>query len=478
MDFRSFLLTFLPAFLLLGCVPAIQKAAPMHERVITNDLAKSLDLFNHNDSLLVREWWKTFGDKQLDTLIEEALSSAPSLQSLEARYAQANTVIESVQSRNLPHLSADASVIRERFSENHIFPAPLGGSTNNQYQPQLSLDYDFDFWNARSSRILAAQNTALAQRAAIEATKIALSSAMCETYLSWNYDEQKLIVLNSIDQTTKEEIKILEKQHKLGLIDGIAINDKKSALSRIKQDREKLKRSIEGKKEALCVLGGFLPSRTETLQVPHIHDGFNLPIPKEIMLNFVAHRPDVAIAKYTALSKSHTIEETKAQFYPNISLSGLIGFTSFSWAKLFDHSSYTPSTGIALSLPLLDWGLRKANLQNSVSDYNASVYDYNGVVIKAANEVVLLLKQSRHLELQRQFHEEEMAAKKTNSEIAYKKRLLGLSDKLPYLGAQKIVEEAQIETLSLNEAKTELQINLIKALGGGYTNNGDTDASR
>lgn len=478
MDYRSLLLMFLPAFLLLGCVPTIQKASPLQDTVITNDLEKSLDLFNSNDTRLVREWWKNFGDKQLDTLIEEALSSAPSLQSLEARYAQANTVIESVQSRNLPHLSADASVIRERFSENHIFPAPLGGSTNNQYQPQLSLDYDFDFWNARSSRILAAQNTALAQRAAIEATKIALSSAMCETYLSWNYDEKKLNVLNIIEQTTKEEIKILDKQHKIGLIDSIAINDKKSALSRIKQDCEKLKLSIEGKKEALCVLGGFLPSRAETLQVPHIREGFNLPLPKEIMLNFVAHRPDVAIAKYTALSKSHTIEETKAQFYPNISLSGLIGFTSFSWVKLFDHSSYTPSTGVALSLPLLDWGMRKANLQNSVSDYNASVYDYNGVVIKAANEVVMLLKQSKHLELQRQLHEEELEAKKANSAIAYKKRLLGLSNKLPYLGAQKIVEEAQIETLSLNEAKIALQINLIKAMGGGYNDNEDINASR
>lgn len=477
MDYRSFLFTVLPALFFLGCVPAIQKASPIQESVITNDLEKKLDLFTSNDTRLVREWWKNFGDKQLDSLIEEALSSAPSIQSLEARYAQANTVIESVQSRNLPHLSADASVLRERFSENHIFPAPLGGSTNNQYQPQLSFNYDFDFWNARSSRILAAQNTALSQRATIEATKIALTSAMCETYLSWNYDEQKLRVLNTIEQTTDEEIKILNKQHKIGLIDGTAINDKKSSLAQLKQRQEVLKRSIEGKKEALCVLGGFLPSHVDVLRVPHIREGFNLPLPKEIMLNLIAHRPDVAIVKYMALSKSHTIEEAKAQFYPNISLSGLIGFTSFSWTKLIDRSSYTPSTGIALSLPLLDWGMRNANLQNSVSDYNASVFEYNGVVIKAANEIVMLLAQSKHLELQRQLHEEELEAKKANSAIAYKKRLLGLSNKLPYLEAQKIIEEAYIETLSLNETKTTLQIHLIKALGGGYTDNEDTNAS-
>jgi outer membrane protein TolC len=305
-----------------------------------------------------------------------------------------------------------------------------------------------------------------------------LSSAICETYLSWNADEKKLGVLAAIDQTNSEELRIVEKQYRLGLIDAVAINDKKSSRLQIAQRTEELKRSIEGKKEALCVLGGFLPSYAQTLRVPRINETFVLPLPKEVMLNLVSHRPDVAVAKYTALSKSHTIEETKAEFYPNISLSGLIGFTSFNWSKLLDHSSFTASAGIALSLPLLDWGERKAHLQNSVSDYNASVYEYNGVVIKAANEVVMLLKQSKHLESQRQLHKGEIDAKKANMTIAHKQLLQGLSNKLPYLSAEKIVFEGEIETLSLNETKSLLQIALIKALGGGYTDSEDINASR
>jgi outer membrane protein TolC len=211
------------------------------------------------------------------------------------------------------------------------------------------------------------------------------------------------------------------------------------------------------------------------MKAPHIDDAFNVPLPKEIMLNLVAHRADVAIAKHTALSKSNTIEETKAQFYPNISLSGLIGFTSFSWTKLIDHSSYTPSAGIALSLPLLDWGERKANLQNSVSDYNSSVYEYNRVVIKAANEVVVLLKELKLIESQRLFHEDDINAKKSNELITRKRLLLGLSNKLPYLTARKNLLESEIETLSLNETKSLIQIDLIKALGGGYTDNEETN---
>lgn len=466
----------LSLLLLNGCVPKIDKAAPIPDASVRSDLEKSLSEFD--DTKLVKEWWRGYGDPQLDTIIDEALAKAPALKSIEARYAQANSIIDSIQSRNLPQLSANASVLRERFSENHIFPPPLGGGSYNQYQPALTLDYDFDFWNARSSHILAAENSALAQKASIEAAKLALSSAICETYLSWDADEQKLGVLTAMEHTDREERRIVEKQYRLGLINAVAINDQKSSHAQIEQRIEELKRTIEGKKEALCVLGGFLPSYAQTLKTPRINPAFTLPLPKEVMLNLVAHRPDVAVAKYTALSKSHTIEETKAEFYPNISLSGLIGFTSFNWSKLLDHSSFTPSAGVALSLPLLDWGERKAHLQNSVSDYNSSVYEYNAVVVRAANEVVVLLKQSKRLESQQHLHDDEMEAKKANRAITRKQLLQGLSNKLPYLSAQKTVLEGEIETLSLRDTQSSIQIALIKALGGGYTDKEDSNASR
>ncbi|MDP3265474.1 MAG: efflux transporter outer membrane subunit [Sulfuricurvum sp.] len=476
MNLKILLPAFFGLLLATGCVPKIDKAVPVSEATVKSDLEKNMLLFN--DEKLVSDWWEGYGDEQLNIMIEQALSNAPTLKSIEARYAQANSIIQSVQSHNLPWLSANTSVLRERFSENHIFPPPLGGGTYTQYQPSLTLDYDFDFWNARGSHILAAKNGAFAKRASIEASKLALTSAMCESYLSWNYDERKLTVLSAMEQTNRQELKIIEKQYRLGLIDAVAINDKKSSVFQMMQRIMELKRTVEGKKEALCVLGGFLPSYADTLKTPHIKDTFTLPLPKEIMLDLLAHRPDVAIAKYTALSKSHTIEQTKAQFYPNISLSGLIGFTSFSWTKLIDHSSYTPLAGIALSLPLLDWGERKANLQNSVSDYNSSVYEYNAVVIKAANEVVVLLKQAKLIEAQRQLHNEEMSAKAANENIARKKLSLGLNNKLPYLGAKRTVYEGEIESLGLNETKSLIQIDLIKALGGGYTDKEDTNASR
>jgi len=461
-----------------GCVPKVQKAHPVAESSISDDFAKLPDLFSDPDGHIVSDWWKRYKDAQLDAIMAKALADTPTLKSLEARYVQANSIIASVESRNLPHVTAEATVIRERFSENHIFPPPLGGSTQTQYQPLLLLDYDFDFWNARASRIASAKNQAMAQRASIEAAKVALASAICTAYLSWHYDERKMGVLNAMEKTASEALRIVEKQYRSGLIDATQINARKSAHSEVMQRIAELKRSIEGKKESICVLGGFLPSYADTLKAPQIDDAFAVPLPKEIRMNLLSHRADVAITKYIALSKSHSIDTAKARFYPDISLSALVGFTSFDLGLLFDRSSYSPAAGVALALPLLDWGERNAELQKSVSDYNASVYDYNAAVIKAANEVVVLLRQTGLIASQIDLHHDDLDAKQANVSIRRRQFALGLSDKLPLLLADSIAYESALQALTLDDTRSQLQIALITALGGGYTDNEDHNASR
>ncbi|MFZ5374963.1 MAG: efflux transporter outer membrane subunit [Campylobacterota bacterium] len=452
--------------LLGGCVPKTDTATPLSLAEVNADLERELSDFDKQT--LNKEWWKGFGDPQLNAIMAEAQEHAPSLKSIQARYAQAESIIRSVESRNLPGVSADAGVLRERFSENHIFPAPLGGSTNTLYHPSLGLRYDFDFWNARESRINAAKHGAYAQKAYLAASKLALAGAICETYLAWHYDEEKAGVLRALEQTAQEEISIVRRRYALGLCTGTEVRENEQKQTRIHQRLAAQGVLIEGRKKSLCVLAGFLPSRASQLRTPAVTEHFRAPLPEEIVLNLLSRRPDIAIAKYTLLSKGYGIEHARAQFYPNIVLSANLGFTSFERSSLFEYASATPGIGIALSLPLFDGGEREANLQNAASDYNASVYEYNDAVIRAANEVVGLLKQSAWLEEQIRFHREELVSRGMNEKSARKQHLLGLSDKLPVLERKCEVLEGELGALELANAKASLQIALVRSLGGGY----------
>jgi len=458
-------LLLLPLLFFSACVPKIETQKPLQKLDIKDDIEKNGAI--SDVAKLKADWYKDYGDAQLDKIIAFTLKDSPSIKSIEAKYAQANSIIASTKAGNLPRVSADAGLSRERFSENYIFPPPLGGGTESLYQTGLSLNYDFDFWNSRGSKIQSAKYNAMAQKAYIEEMKLLLSTSICEIYLSWDFDEKRVQVLLEIKTLLMQEENICYKNLKSGLSDASLLNTKKSEIAQIERQIQTLKRSIEGKKESIAILGGFMPSVADKWKTPNIKS-FKAPLPKEVVLNLIAHRADITVQKYIVLSKGQNIENAKAQFYPNISLSAMIGFVSFDLAKFLGYTSFAPSAGVAFSLPLFDGGERKANLSIQTSDYNSSVNDYNNVVIKAANEVVATLKKSKILDSELALHVKEVEAKELNVQIAQQKFSAGLTNKLPYLQAQREVTLAGLNEVELHDAKALLEVHLIKALGGGF----------
>lgn len=465
------LLLLLPLLFMSACVPKIETQKPMQNLDLTNAMGNNSAI--SDGAILKIDWWKDYGDTQLDEIIDFTRNSSPNIKSIEAKYAQANSIIASTQARNLPSIFAGGGISSQRFSENHIFPPPLGGSTQTLYEGGLSLNYDFDFWDARASKILSAKYSAMAQKATIEEMKLFLSTTICEIYLSWNFDEERIEILHELKDLLLQERYITLANMKNGLSDARMLHSNTSEIAKIDQAIQAFKRSIEGKKESIAILGGFMPSHAQKWLAPSIKN-FKAPLPKEILLNLIAHRADITVQKYIVLSKGQNIENAKAQFYPNISLSGVLGFISFDLDKFLGRSSFVPSTGVAISLPLFDGGERNANLSERSSDYNSSVNDYNGVVIKAANEVVATLNKSKILDSELVLHEEEMQAQHLNVKIAEERFAAGLANKLPFLEAKRELTQTHLNSIDLHGAKAILEIRLIKALGGGYEDNNVT----
>src|SRR5215467_1652124 len=74
------------------------------------------------------QWWRAYGDPQLDTLVDEALADSPSLEIAEARLRAAQGQVVSAGAARLPTVNADASLTRQRYPEHDLYPPPLGGS--------------------------------------------------------------------------------------------------------------------------------------------------------------------------------------------------------------------------------------------------------------------------------------------------------------------------------------------------------------
>ncbi|MGH8820058.1 MAG: efflux transporter outer membrane subunit, partial [Rhodoferax sp.] len=77
------------------------------------------------------DWWREFGDAQLDRLIAQALTSSPSLGLAQARLARAQAMAGMAKAATLPQVSGQLDLNRQKFPANFIYPPPLGGSVNN-----------------------------------------------------------------------------------------------------------------------------------------------------------------------------------------------------------------------------------------------------------------------------------------------------------------------------------------------------------
>ena len=456
---------FFYSFILVACVPKINKIDSLNEAEISNEL----ELYNTTNNIeLKSKWWEYFQDSQLDFIVNKALNESFSLKSIEQRYEKANSIIKSIESENLPNISFESDVTRERFSENHIFPAPLGGGIFTGYHSATTLDYKFDLWNERKSRIKSAKNRAIAELAFIEESRLNLALGITQLYLSWNFNERKLEELEKIIQILNDEHKIIKQRYESGLIDEVTLNNKKAQIFQLNNNVYSIKEIIKGQKASICILAGFLPSFSENMNKPNINNSINLSLPRDIHLNLLSNRADITIQKYIVLSNEQNINVATAKFYPNINLSSLLGFTSFETSEFLTKSSSVPSLGVAVDLPIFDWGKREANLDDKVIDYNSSVYEYNNIVNKAANEIVAVLKKIEYKNLQLDMHEKELKTKESNEHIASKKFEIGLNDKIPYFDSKIDTLITHIMEYDLIESHTKLQLELIKALGGGF----------
>src|SRR5262245_11247820 len=128
-------------------------------------------------------WWTAYGDPQLDRLVAEALSGAPSLAQAEARLRQAEAIAQQVGASRLPQVSADASVAAVKQSYNNGIPAALvPQGWNDTGRASLNFSYEFDFWGRNRAAVAAATSDADAARADLAQAQLTLSTAVAAGY--------------------------------------------------------------------------------------------------------------------------------------------------------------------------------------------------------------------------------------------------------------------------------------------------------
>jgi outer membrane protein TolC len=168
-------LAFFVVLVLAGCA-SYRGIEPRSQPVAPAALAadKSLGAESASGEWPALDWWQRYGDPQLDALIGEALAGSPNMRLAQARLDQARAQAQVAGATLRPQVNAGASVNRQRFSENYIFPPPIGGSSYTTTQLDLNASYDVDFWGRNRAAYEAAVGRARAAEAESFAARLVL----------------------------------------------------------------------------------------------------------------------------------------------------------------------------------------------------------------------------------------------------------------------------------------------------------------
>lgn len=433
-------------------------------------------------------WWESFNDPQLNTLIEKGLTDSPVLHQAQARVDNATQLARKQRASLLPKLDLNYEEQWEYFSKNgfvrDFYPttstSPPIPPTTNQIDLTLNFSYEFDFWGKNRKKLqaaLGAVQTLAAEKA--EATLV-LTTQIAQTYFQLqSHLAQKEILLQTRQErsqtTTLQQERtqsgldplfpFFQAQKQLFLIEQlIAIMDKEIAL-----DRHLI---------ALLIGQGPLAATNLTLSSPLFADlpnasvGFGLsepfPLPTQLSMDLLIRRPDIQAQVWRVESASKEIGVAKREFYPNINLYALAGLESLRFSDFLEWSSRMGTLEPAIHLPLFTGGLLRANLRAKISEYNAMVFAYNDQILHAAQEVADQIISVQKINQERSFQAKTLQVAWDQYRLEQSCFQSGIRNKLQVLQYEEEVLNQRLAWVEKQKAYTFSLLLLIKALGGGY----------
>jgi NodT family efflux transporter outer membrane factor (OMF) lipoprotein len=414
-------------------------------------------------------WWAAYNDPQLAILIEEALAGSPDMATAAARIRKADAIAQQAGAARLPTLTAQGQATRTRRSQNDGLPAgivPDGWNTAGQGTLQVSTE--LDLWGKTRASLAAATSEAEATRADAANARLALSTAVAAAYAD-------LSGLQADGQTAAQALKarteteeLMTQRHAEGLETLAAV---KRATANRAQAMSDLGAAAEGLaigRNRLAALTGKGPQRAMQITAPTLAMTWRFGLPADISTGLVGRRPDVVAARLRTEAAAKRIKVAKADFYPSVRLSALIGVQALGIDRLTDATSTYGSMGPAISLPLFTGGALQGAYKGARADYDMAVASYDATLIRALNEVADAAVMAAALEPRAVRVREALHAAEDAYSLTLARYRGGLANYLDVLSAEDAVIAARRSLADLETRAFSVDIALVKALGGGF----------
>ncbi|MGU7775130.1 MdtP family multidrug efflux transporter outer membrane subunit [Burkholderia sp. MR1-5-21] len=449
-----------------------QKPYPM---IAPEQIRIAGDIHLERDGWPARQWWRTYGDPQLDSLIARALATSPTIVIARTRVAQAKSDIDLVRAGTNLQVTALAAVDREHVSANGFLGAystnqSAIGATGPWYTEGivgLGGSLEIDIWGKQRAQVEAAIGVHNARLAEVAAIELEMSTDVGQLYYGI--------------QTTYLLIDLLEQLHDVAAFDVDAhttraarglesITQSELARAQLLATQRQIvaaRASVKQLRESLRALLGARPD-----DVPDIKP-VALPVPQAglpttLSYELLARRPDLQAMRWYVQSSFDRIDAAKAAFYPSFDIKAFFGVNALHLADLFAHASQQINVIPGLYLPIFDGGRLNANLSGVRTASNALITQYNQAVLNAVRDVAVTSSRLQDLDEEAGLQAQKIDAVSFAQASAQARYERGVASRLTAMDARQPVLLERISMLEIDGQRLSQDIAMSKALGGGY----------
>ena len=428
---------------------------------------------NSNKILDPVEWWQSFNDPTLNTLLKQATAQNLTLQQTALRIYQLQAQLGVSDAALLPSLNLSASYSNTR---NSAIQEAINDSNNLVSKNALvQMSWELDFWGKNRRGIQSSLSSYLSGVAAFYSADVSLTADVANTYINIRNYEDLIEVAKTNLALQKESLRIAGARFKYGATSMLDLSQAQAQYEQTKAQIPGLVANLKKNQHAMSILLGEPPEYYEktygntkgSLKPP---TALGIGMPRDLL----RRRPDVLQAEFDAASKSALIGVSKAQLFPTFTLGGIFGYATSNYgtlssANLFSWGNNSTGVNAGISLPLFYRGAIVDQVRVQDAIFQQSLLAYQNQVLNAQKEVEDSLITISTTKSSKEDLSRGVIAAQSAADLALERYKAGQNDYTTVITAQQNLLNIQNSLVQTSSNELIGYVGAFKALGGGWT---------
>ena len=325
-----------------------------------------------------KEWWKLYGNDELNRLIDIALKRNPDYLKSAVKIERERYVLRKSDADLFPTLSGSLGASADRKINTH-------DTFHKKFSGEVGIKYELDLYGKIRDVNSAEEFEMMATVLDKDAAELSLVNSVIDLFYNLEYLNNAIELTKGNVRSYEDLCRIAENKNANGKIDDLEVVQAQKSLLSEKNKLLELEMRFKDSENSLRNILGYRQDEALDIKYANLLEHKDIDVDLDLPIYVLANRPDLKAAQYRVEKAFKHLKAEDKSWYPSITLKGALNSSSEKFRDTFEIPYIFGS--IAISLPFLDWTRVYSDIKITEADYNLAVIGFKDTLNQAVNEL-------------------------------------------------------------------------------------------